>query len=74
VGEVDRAPEERRGAFREVGVVVSHGAVEIGVEFFRELIDQGFGAAKTGGFADFVGVMCECGIAKANVLSYLCMR
>jgi len=74
VGEVDGTPEKHRSAFRQFSVVVSYGTVEVGFESFRELVDELFGATETGGFADFVVVVSEIGVAKCDVLAYLRMR
>lgn len=44
---------------------------DVGVESAREVVDELFCAGKTGGFADLVAVICECRVAKCDVLVYL---
>jgi len=68
---VDRPPEGRHGAIMKARVVVFHGAVDVGIESIRELVDEFLCAAEAGSFADLVTVMCEHGITKSDVLAYL---
>jgi hypothetical protein len=51
--------------------MAGHGAVEVGVESIRELVDKLFCTAETGGFANLVVVISQCGVAKSDVLAYL---
>jgi hypothetical protein len=69
--EINGTPKERRGAFREASIEKIYRVVEVGVESVRELVDEVFCAAETGGFADLVVIMCEGGIAKPDVLTHL---
>jgi hypothetical protein len=51
--------------------VVSLGSSDVSVESVREVVDELFCAGKTGGFADFVAVICEYRVAKCDVIVYL---
>jgi hypothetical protein len=74
IREVDGLPEDRRGTFREVPMVYSRGSVEVGIESVRELVDEVFCAAETGGFTNLVVIMCKGGVAKSDIVMHLRVR